>query len=123
MKLEDAKAMGAMAMFGEKYPPIVRMVEMGGPWSRELCGGTHVQRSSLIGLLSILNESSIGSGTRRVEALVSLDAFHNLAAERAMVSQLATMLKVQNDQLPDRISAMIAELKACLLYTSDAADE
>ena len=94
MKLADAKAMGAMAMFGEKYPPIVRVVEMGGPWSRELCGGTHVEHSSQIGMLTLLGEQSIGAGTRRVEALVSTDAFGHMAAERALVSRLTEMLKV-----------------------------
>lgn len=112
MKLDEAKALGAMAMFGEKYPPIVRMVELGGPWSRELCGGTHVERSSQIGLLSLLGEQSIGSGTRRVEALVSTDAFDHLAAERALVNQLSETLRVQPDQLSDRVQAMVAELKS-----------
>ncbi|WIY83889.1 alanine--tRNA ligase [Propionimicrobium sp. PCR01-08-3] len=111
MKLEDAKALGAMAMFGEKYPPIVRMVEMGGPWSRELCGGTHVEHSSQIGLLSVLGEQSVGSGARRVEALVSTDAFAHMAAERALVSQLSDTLRVQPDQLGDRVQSMVAELK------------
>ena len=112
MPLEDAKALGAMAMFGEKYPPVVRMVEMGGPWSRELCGGTHVEYSSQIGLIDLLGESSIGSGTRRVEALVSTDAFSHLAAERALVSELSTILKVQPDQLSDRVERLVLELKS-----------
>lgn len=112
MKLEDAKALGAMAMFGEKYPPIVRMVEMGGAWSRELCAGTHVSHASQIGLINILGESSIGSGTRRIEALVSTDAFRHLAAERAMVSQLTDLLKVSPEQLGDRVAGMVGELKA-----------
>ncbi len=112
MKLEEAKAMGAMAMFGEKYPPIVRMVEMGGAWSRELCGGTHVPHSSQVGLMTIVQESSIGSGTRRVEALVSTDAFDRLAAERALVNQITQTLKVQPDQLHEKIASMVAELKS-----------
>ncbi|WP_028708540.1 alanine--tRNA ligase [Propionicicella superfundia] len=111
LPLADAKALGAMAMFGEKYPEIVRMVEMGGPWSRELCGGTHVERSSQIGLLTLLGESSVGSGVRRVEALVSTDAFSHLAAERALVTNLAELLKVQPGQLTDRVGALVAELK------------
>jgi alanyl-tRNA synthetase len=111
MPLADAKALGAMAMFGEKYPEIVRMVEMGGPWSRELCGGTHVERSSQIGLLTLLGESSVGSGVRRVEALVSTDAFSHLAAERALVSNLADLLKVQPGQLTDRVGTLVSELK------------
>jgi len=111
MPLEQARVMGAMAMFGEKYPPVVRVIELGGPWSRELCGGTHVERSSQIGLLSLLGEQSVGSGTRRVEALVSTDAFNQLAAERALVSGLTDILKVQPDQLTDRVSRLVAQLK------------
>jgi alanyl-tRNA synthetase len=111
LPLADAKAMGAMAMFGEKYPEIVRMVEMGGPWSRELCGGTHVERSSQIGLLTLLGESSVGSGVRRVEALVSTDAFAHLAAERTLVANLSELLKVQPGQLTDRVGGLVSELK------------
>ncbi len=111
MPLEEAKAMGAMAMFGEKYPPIVRMVELNGPWSRELCGGTHVASTGRIGLLELLGEQSVGSGTRRVEALVSTDAFHQMAAERALVNELTGILKVQPDQLTDRVAKLVAELK------------
>lgn len=119
MSLEEAKAMGAMAMFGEKYPPIVRVVEMGGPWSRELCGGTHVTHASQIGLMTLLAESSIGSGARRVEALVSTDAFDHLVAERALVNQLTDSLKVQPDQLPERVNALISELKAANKQIND----
>lgn len=111
MPLADAKALGAMAMFGEKYPPIVRMVEMGGPWSRELCGGTHVGASAEIGLLTLLGEQSIGSGTRRVEALVSTDAFTHMAGERALVHGLTEILRVQPDQLTDRVQKLVSELK------------
>ena len=112
MPLAQAKALGAMAMFGEKYPEIVRMVEMGGPFSRELCGGTHVASSGQIGLLNLLGESSVGSGVRRVEALVSLDAFHHLARERALVASLSDLLKVQPDQVVERVEKMIGSLKA-----------
>lgn len=111
MPLEDAKAMGAMAMFGEKYPPIVRVVELAGPWSRELCGGTHVASTGRIGMLSLLGEQSVGSGTRRVEALVSTDAFRHMAAERALVNELTGILKVQPDQLADRVSKLASDLK------------
>ncbi|AXE38794.1 alanine--tRNA ligase [Acidipropionibacterium virtanenii] len=111
MPLEQAKALGAMAMFGEKYPPIVRMVELNGPWSRELCGGTHVPTTGRIGILNLLGEQSIGSGTRRVEALVSTDAFHQMAAERTLVNELTGILKVQPDQLTDRVSKLVADLK------------
>jgi len=112
MKLEDARALGAMSLFGEKYPPIVRVVEMGGAWSRELCGGTHVGSSAQIGLIDILSESSIGAGTRRVEALVSTDAFAHMAAERALVGELGGLLHVPPEQVGDRVARLIAELKA-----------
>jgi alanyl-tRNA synthetase len=98
-------------MFGEKYGSVVRMVEMGGPWSRELCGGTHVAQSGQIGLLTLLAEGSVGSGVRRVEALVSADAFDHLAAERAIVANLTDLLRVQPDQLTDRIGKLLAQLK------------
>ena len=111
MPLEEARAMGAMAMFGEKYPPIVRVVELNGAWSRELCGGTHVPSTGRIGMLDLLTEQSVGSGTRRVEALVSTDAFSHLAAERALVNELTTMLKVQPDQLAERVGKLAADLK------------
>lgn len=111
LPLEEAKARGAMAMFGEKYPPIVRMVEFAGEWSRELCGGTHLSRTSQIGLLNLLAESSIGSGVRRVEALVSTDAFEHFAAERALVNQLTDTLRVPADQLPGRVEKLLSSLK------------
>ncbi len=88
MGLAEAKALGAMALFGENYGSEVRVVEIDGAWSRELCGGTHVSNTSLIGSLSLLGEQSVGSGNRRVEAFVGLDAFRHLAAERALVTEL-----------------------------------
>jgi len=112
MPLAQARSMGAQAMFGEKYPEVVRVIEMGGAWSRELCGGTHVQRSSQVGMFALLGESSIGSGTRRVEALVSTDAFRHMAAERALVHTLTDALKVQPDQLVDRVERLVTQLKA-----------
>jgi alanyl-tRNA synthetase len=111
MSLDQAKALGAQAMFGEKYGEIVRVVELAGPWSRELCGGTHVQSTSQIGLLSLISEGSIGSGVRRLEALVSTDAFDHLAAERALVANLANTLKVQPAQLEDRVAKLLVQLK------------
>ncbi|WP_159498681.1 alanine--tRNA ligase [Microbacterium sp. 18062] len=112
LSLDEAKDLGAMALFGEKYGDTVRMVDIGGPWSRELCAGTHVSSSAEIGLVNLVGESSVGAGGRRVEALVGLDAFRDLAAERAIVSQLSTSLKVPRDQLPARIADLAASLKA-----------
>ena len=88
----EARRIGAIAMFGEKYGDRVRVVEI-GDYSRELCGGTHVERSSVIGMVKLLGEASIGSGVRRVEALVGLDAFRYLAREHVLVHQLADEFK------------------------------
>ncbi len=101
-----------MALFGEKYGDTVRMVDIGGPWSRELCGGTHVSASAEVGLISLVGEASVGASNRRVEALVGQDAFRQLAAERALVSQLSTSLKTPREQLPARIAELSASLKA-----------
>ncbi len=112
LPLDEAKAAGAMALFGEKYGETVRVVDIGGPWSRELCGGTHVGTSSEVGLISLVGESSVGASNRRVEALVGADAFRELAAERAIVSQLSSSLKTPRDELPGRIAELTASLKA-----------
>ena len=112
VSLDEAKEAGAMALFGEKYGSEVRMVDIGGPWSRELCAGTHVSSSAEIGLISLVGESSVGASNRRIEALVGQDAFRELAAERAIVSQLSSALKTPRDQLPDRIAELAASLKA-----------
>lgn len=111
MSLDDAKAEGAMALFGEKYGDTVRVVDIGGPWSRELCAGTHVSRSSEIGLINLIGESSIGSSNRRVEALVGANAFREFAAERALVAELTSTLKTPKESLPARISDLIEQLK------------
>jgi alanyl-tRNA synthetase len=108
---EEAKRLGAIAMFGEKYGERVRIVEI-GDYSRELCGGTHVARSSVIGMVKLLSEASIGSGVRRVEALVGLDAFRYLAREHVLVQQLAGDFKAQPEQLPERIAATLDRLRA-----------
>jgi alanyl-tRNA synthetase len=104
--------MGAMALFGEKYGEVVRMVDIGGPWSRELCAGTHVASSAQIGMINLQGESSIGSTNRRVEALVGIEAFREFAAERALVSQLTSSLKTPRDELVTRIADLSANLKA-----------
>jgi len=110
-KLEKAKAMGAMALFGEAYPEDVRLVEIGGPFSLELCGGTHVHNSAQIGPVTILGESSVGSGVRRVEAYVGLDSFRYLAKERALMAGLASSLKVPSEDVPARVATLVERLK------------
>ncbi|WP_167045796.1 alanine--tRNA ligase [Salinibacterium sp. ZJ454] len=112
MPLDEARQLGAMALFGEKYGQTVRVVDIGGPWSRELCAGTHVSRSAEVGLINLISESSIGSSNRRVESLVGLDAFRDLATERTIVSQLTSTMKTPREQLPERIADLMASLKA-----------
>jgi alanyl-tRNA synthetase len=111
-ELDKAKAMGAMALFGENYPDEVRVVEIGGPFSLELCGGTHVDSSAQIGPVTILGESSVGSGVRRVEAYVGLDSFRHLAKERALMAGLASTLKVPSEEVPARVANLVERLRA-----------
>jgi alanyl-tRNA synthetase len=111
-KLDKAKAMGAMALFGEAYPDEVRVVEIGGPFSIELCGGTHVHNSAQIGPVTLLGESSVGSGVRRVEAYVGLDSFKHLAKERALLAGLASSLKVPSEEVPARVANLVDRLRA-----------
>ena len=108
--IDEARAMGALALFGEKYGERVRVVEV-GDYSRELCGGTHVARSGQLGLVKILGEASIGSGVRRVEALVGMDAFRFLARENVLVSQLTEQLKAPREELPERIAGLVTRLR------------
>jgi alanyl-tRNA synthetase len=108
--IDEARAMGALALFGEKYGERVRVVEV-GDYSRELCGGTHVARSGQLGLVKILGEASIGSGVRRVEALVGMDAFRFLARENVLVSQLTEQLKASREELPERIAGLVTRLR------------
>ena len=110
MSQADARAIGAMALFGEKYGDQVRVVSV-GDWSRELCGGTHTKTSGQLGLVKFLSEGSIGAGVRRVEALVGSDAYRFLAREHLLVNQLADMVKVRPEELPERIDAMLNRMK------------
>jgi alanyl-tRNA synthetase len=110
MSQEQARQVGAMALFGEKYGDEVRVVSV-GDWARELCGGTHARRSGQLGLVKILGEASIGAGVRRVEALVGVDAYQFLAREHALVAQLTEALKVRPEELPDRVAALTAKLR------------
>ena len=110
MSQEQAVASGAMALFGEKYGDEVRVVSV-GDWARELCGGTHAQRSGQLGLVKLLGEASIGAGVRRVEALVGVDAYDFLAREHTLVGQLTEVLKVRSEDLPDRVAGLVARLR------------
>ena len=119
MPLARAREIGALALFGETYGEEVRVVEIGGRWSRELCGGTHVQHSSQVGLVTLTGESSVGSGVRRVEAFVGIEAFRYLAKERALVLGLTETLKVQPDQLTDRVHRLVDQLRAAERQIAD----
>jgi len=110
MTQDEARASGAMALFGEKYGDAVRVVSV-GDWARELCGGTHAQSSGQLGLVKLLGEASIGSGVRRVEALVGTDAYDFLAREHAVIGQLTETLKVRPEELPERIAGILGKLK------------
>ena len=111
MSQDEAKKLGAMALFGEKYGDRVRVVSV-GDWARELCGGTHVSRTGQLGIVKLLSESSIGAGVRRVEALVGADAYKFLARENILVNQLVDLIKgTKPEELPERISDLINRLK------------
>lgn len=111
MSVAEAKASGAIALFGETYDELVRVIQIGGPWSRELCGGTHVSRSSQVGLVSILGEASVGSGSRRLEALVGFEAFQALSAEAQIVGQILESLKVPKQELVAKVRQTLEQLK------------
>ena len=111
LPIAEAKALGATALFGEKYGDTVRMVDIGGPWSRELCGGIHVDSSAKIGLISITGESSVSATSRRVEALVGPNAFKQLAAERTLVNEISENLKTPRHLLVSRIQELSEDLK------------
>jgi alanyl-tRNA synthetase len=104
MHLDEARRWGAIALFGETYDESVRVVEVGGPWSRELCGGTHVKRSSQIGLISLTGESSVGSGTRRLEAKVGVDAWRELFEMRAILGRIGAEHKVKSEDLEIKLA-------------------
>ena len=110
--LDRAKEMGALALFGENYGDEVRVVEIGGPFSIELCGGTHVEHSSQIGPVAVLGESSVGSGARRIEAYSGLDSFQYFSKEAAIANALAGEMKAPSDQLPERIAQLTERLRA-----------
>jgi alanyl-tRNA synthetase len=111
MSQAKAKEIGAMALFGEKYGDVVRVVSV-GDWARELCGGTHVSRSGQLGVVKLLGESSIGAGVRRVEALVGGDAYKFLAREHILLNSLTDLIKGSRaEELPERISDMLNKMK------------
>jgi alanyl-tRNA synthetase len=111
MSQDEAKKLGAMALFGEKYGDRVRVVSV-GDWARELCGGTHVHRSGQLGVVKLLSESSIGAGVRRVEALVGADAYQFLAREHVLLNSLTQIIKgARVEELPVRINDLVMKMR------------
>ena len=111
MSQDEAKKLGAMALFGEKYGDRVRVVSV-GDWARELCGGTHVGRSGQLGVVKLLSESSIGAGVRRVEALVGADAYQFLAREHVLLNSLTHIIKgARVEELPARINDLVSKMR------------
>jgi alanyl-tRNA synthetase len=108
--LNEAKEMGAMALFGEKYGDVVRVVQVGS-YSLELCGGCHVGNTSQIGLFKLLSESGIGSGVRRIEAVTGKHAYNYLEAQLELLKQSASLLKSNTNDVPKRIEALFGQVK------------
>ena len=110
LPIDEARASGAMALFGEKYGDVVRVVSV-GDWTRELCGGTHAGRTGQLGVVKLLGESSIGAGVRRIEALVGMDAYRYLAREHTLLSLVTEQLKARPEDIPDRVADLMTRLR------------
>jgi alanyl-tRNA synthetase len=110
MPLAEARKSGAMMLFGEKYPDVVRMVSIGS-FSKELCGGTHLDNAGKIGLLKIIGEESVAAGTRRITALTGRGALEYVRRLHAALSHTASALRVAPDEVPGRVEAMAKELR------------
>lgn len=111
MTLPEAKELGALALFDETYGEKVRVVEIGGAWSRELCGGTHVEHASQIGTVALTSEGSVGAGMRRLEAAVGVEGFAYLTRERDLVARIAEQLGAPRAELSEKIAALLDRLK------------
>lgn len=112
MTLPEAKELGALALFDETYGEKVRVVEIGGAWSRELCGGTHVEHASQVGTVALTSGSSVGAGMRRLEAAVGIEGFGYLARERDLVTRIAEEIGAPRGELAERVSGLLERLKA-----------
>ena len=110
MSQEEARRAGAVALFGEKYGENVRVVRI-GDFSQELCGGTHVGHTSEVGLFTVLTEGSIAANLRRIEAVTGPEAFVHLSKERMLAQQVAGMLKVSTDELPERVESLLERVR------------
>ncbi|MDD2212712.1 MAG: alanine--tRNA ligase [Clostridia bacterium] len=110
MSLAEAKKLGAMALFGEKYGETVRVVRI-EDFSKELCGGTHVRNTSQLGLFKIISESAVGSGLRRIEAVTGQGVRQYLAEKESSLEELAVLLKTPPQEIPHRVRGLLEELK------------
>src|SRR5439155_9522376 len=110
MPIAEARSLGAMALFGEKYPDIVRVVAM-GDFSRELCGGTHLDNTGQVGLFKIIGEESVSAGTRRINALTGQAALDHIRMTEAALHEVAATLKTSVQEVPARVAALVKELK------------
>lgn len=109
-KIAEAKEMGAMALFGEKYGDVVRVVQV-GDYSLELCGGCHVKNSAEIGLFKIVSESGIGAGIRRIEAVTGKGAYEHMNAQVDLAKEVASLLKANLKDLPEKVSQLQTQIR------------
>jgi alanyl-tRNA synthetase len=110
MPIAEARKTGAMMLFGEKYPDVVRMVSM-GEFSKELCGGTHLENTGQVGLFKIVSEESEAAGTRRITALTGRAALENVRRNQTALARMASALKIPLDNVPDRVEALVKEVR------------
>ncbi len=110
LPLAQARQTGAMMLFGEKYPDIVRMVSI-GEFSKELCGGVHLDNSGQVGLFKIVGEESVAAGTRRITALTGRAALEHVRKQEAALAETAALLRVAASEVPHRVAAMVKELR------------
>ncbi len=110
MPIADARKLGAMMLFGEKYPDVVRVVSM-GDFSKELCGGTHLTNTGKAGLFKIIGEESVAAGTRRITALTGPAALQKVQDEEAVLAEVAATLKIPISEVPARVAALAKEVR------------
>ncbi|MHC4178303.1 MAG: alanine--tRNA ligase, partial [Planctomycetota bacterium] len=110
LPLAEARKAGAIMLFGEKYPDVVRVVSI-GQFSKELCGGTHLERTGQVGLLKIVGEESVAAGTRRITALTGRAALEHVRRNEGLLARTAALLKVPSEEIPDRVEVLVNEVR------------